>query len=148
MRLQENLRRASEAVIEAGAELGVGVTDQELWRDALFFAPHQRVAGLLGHPCICRCGAEDAAAAEMDEHQHIGRFWPTQCEHGLREEVAGDHGFHMRADECGPGQGGLLLAPLRARVDACPQDSDLARGSGTSSKADRNRCITVMGSGG
>ena len=108
--------------IEASAELGVGVADQELRRDALFFAPHQSVAGQLRHPCRVRgkgrCAAEYAAAAEMNEHQHIGRSWPTKREHGLREEVAGDHGFHMRADERGPGQGGLLIALFRAWVDA------------------------------
>jgi len=92
--------------IEAGAELGVGVADQEARRDPLFRAPDQRVAGLLGHPC--RVGsvgwgaADHAAAAEMDEDQHIGRQRPTGGEHGLGEEVAGDHAFHMGPDKRGP----------------------------------------------
>lgn len=108
--------------IETGAEFGVGVADQELRRDPLFFAPHQRVAGLLGDPRrvrgIGRRATEDAAAAEMDEHQRISRPRSSQRKHGLREEVTGDHGFHVRPDEGGPRQGGLFLAPLRARVDA------------------------------
>jgi len=108
--------------LEAGAELGVGVADQETRRDPLFGAPHQGVAGLLGHPrCvrgIGRSAAMDAAAAKMDEHQHIGRPWPMQRKHGLGEEIAGDHGVHMRPDERGPWQSRLLLAALRARVDA------------------------------
>lgn len=93
--------------IEAGAELGVGVADQETWRDPLISAPYQRVAGLLRHPCrvggIGRGAAEHAAAAEVDEDQHIGRQRATGGEHGLGEEVAGDHAFNVRPDECGDG---------------------------------------------
>ena len=88
----------------------------------MFSAPHQSVAGLLGSPCrvsgIGRSAAEYAAAAEMDEHQHIGCPWPTERKYGLGEEVAGDHAFHMRPDECGPRQGWLLFSPLWARVNA------------------------------
>lgn len=108
--------------IKAGAELGVGVADQETRCDALFSAPHQSVAGLLSNPRrvrgIGRSAAEYAAAAEMYEHQNIGRPWPTERKHGFGEEVAGDHAFHMRTDECGPRQGRLLFLPLWARVDA------------------------------
>jgi len=108
--------------IETGAEFGVGVADQKFWRDALFFAPHKRVAGLLGDPRrvrgIGRRAAEDAAAAEMDEHQRISRPRSAQRKHGLREKVARDHGFHVRPDEGCPRQGGLFLAPFWAWVDA------------------------------
>ena len=54
----------------------------------------------------------------MDEYQHIGRPWPAERKDGLGEEIAGDHGVHVRPDERGPRQSGLLLASLRARVDA------------------------------
>lgn len=37
--------------IKAGAELGVGVSDQEARLDPLLRAPHERVASLLCHPC-------------------------------------------------------------------------------------------------
>ena len=108
--------------VEAGAEFGVGIADQKFRRDALFFAPHQSVAGLLGDPRrvrgIGRCATEGAPTAEMDENQHIGRPRPAERKHGLREEVAGHHGFHVCPDEGGPRQGGLLPSPLRARVDA------------------------------
>lgn len=108
--------------IEAGAELGVGVADQETRRDLLVRAPHQRIAGLLGHPCRVggegRGAAEHAAAAEMDEDQHIGRQRPAGGKHSLGEEVAGHHAFHMCPDEGGPWQGRLLLPLLGAGVDA------------------------------
>lgn len=108
--------------IEAGAELGVGVADQETRRDLLVRAPHQRIAGLLGHPCrvggVGRGAAEHAAAAEMDEDQHIGRQRPAGGKHSLGEEVAGHHAFHMCPDEGGPRQGRLLLPLLGAGVDA------------------------------
>lgn len=108
--------------IKVNAELGVGVADQEIRCDAVFSAPHQSVAGLLGSPCrvrgIGRSAAKYAAAAEVDEHQHIGCPWPTERKYGLGEEVAGDHAFHMRPDECGPRQGRLLFSPLWARVNA------------------------------
>ena len=109
--------------IETSAKFGVGVADQELRRDALFFAPHHRVACLLGDPRrvrgIGRRATEDAAAAEMDEHQRISRPRSSQRKHGLREEVTGDHGFHVCPDEGCPRQGGLFLAPLGTRMDAC-----------------------------
>lgn len=108
--------------IEAGAELGVGVADQKARRDLLFGARHQCVAGLLVHPCrvrgVGRGTAEHAAAAEMDENQHIGRQRATGGEHGLGEEVAGDHVFHMRPHEDGPRQRRLLSPLLWARMDA------------------------------
>ena len=55
----------------------------------------------------------------MEEHQRIGGPRPAECQYSLREEVAGDHGVHMCAEEGGPRQGGLLFAPLRGRVDTC-----------------------------
>lgn len=55
----------------------------------------------------------------MDEYQHISRPRPAQRKHGLREEVTGDHGFHVRPDEGCPRQGGLFLAPFGTRMDAC-----------------------------
>jgi hypothetical protein len=54
----------------------------------------------------------------MDEHQHIGRPGPSERKHGLREEVAGNHGFHVRTYERGPRQGRLLLASFGAGVNA------------------------------
>jgi hypothetical protein len=69
--------------IEAGAEFGVGIADQEIRRDPPLSAPHQAVAGLLRHPRrvggIGRRAAEHAPAAEMDEDQHIGRPRPALC---------------------------------------------------------------------
>lgn len=122
--------------IEAGTEPGVGVADQEARRDLLFRAPHQGVAGLLGHPCrvggVGRGAAEHAAAAEVDEDQHMGRQRPTFRKHGLGEEVAGDQAFHMRTDERGPRKGRLLFPLLGARVDARLIEDALDRiGGGT-----------------
>lgn len=108
--------------IKAGAELGVGVSDEETWRDSLICAPHQGVAGLLRNPCqvrgIGQGAAVDVAAAKMDEDQHISCPWSAKRQHSLGEEIAGDHGFQMRPDERDPGQSGLLCASLRAWVDA------------------------------
>ena len=57
-------------------------------------------------------------ASGVGEDQHISGQRSAGSEHGLGEEVAGNHAFNMCLDEGGPWQGRLFLVLLRARVDA------------------------------
>ncbi len=93
-----------EDLVEAGCELGVTISDQELDRLRSLGELECEVPGLLDHPGAGRMGRDAGevhpSGIEFDEEQDVQ---PSQ-QHGVdREEVAGQHGRGLRPQELTPG---------------------------------------------
>src|SRR6266542_553783 len=94
---------ASEDFVEGAAELAVAVVDEE--SHPVEQPSEAEVARLLGHPgtgWIGRAARQmDTAALEFDEEEHI-EAPKRECLDG--EEVAGEHGCGLPAEELSPAQ--------------------------------------------
>jgi hypothetical protein len=94
---------ALEDVVEAAAELGVAIVDEETeWLFALVDR-HQQVARLLGYPGAgrARCAGDelDPAALERDEEKHVDPFQPGGLD---GEEITGKRRRRVLAQEVSP----------------------------------------------
>jgi hypothetical protein len=103
---------ASEDVIEAAAELGVAIVNQEAERLLTIVEVHQQVARLLRGPGACRvrrAGDElDPAALEGDEEEDVDSLQPGGFD---GEDITGQGRRRMLAKEVSPRE----LVPLRRR---------------------------------
>ena len=90
-------------VVEAAAELGVTVTDEEAHPPAALAKRQQQVAGLLGDPGAVRVGRHpgqvDSAGVQFDEEQHVQPPQPYGVD---GEEVARDDPRCLLAQERPP----------------------------------------------
>src|SRR6266511_1093054 len=111
---------SSEDVIEAAAELGVAIVDEEAERLPAVIERHQEVARLLGDPGACwvrGAGDEfDPAALERDEEEHVDPFQPGGLD---REEIAGERRRRVLAEEVAPGE---LISLRRGRQPVADED--------------------------
>ena len=98
-----SFRIALEDVIEAAAELGVAIVDEEAERLPAVIERHQRVARLLGDPgarWVRGAGDEfDPAALERDEEEHVDPFQPGGLD---GEEITGKRRRRVLAEEVSP----------------------------------------------
>src|SRR6266496_3926339 len=105
--------RASGAV-EAAAELGVAIVDQQAQRLLRIVDRHQQVARLLGCPGARRVGGAgdelDPAALEREEEEHVDSFQPGGLD---GEEIARERRRSLLAQEVAPGE---LVSPRRRTV--------------------------------
>ena len=96
---------SGEDLVEAGHELGVAVTDQELDVFVVVGQGGGQVAGGLGDPVAGRVGSDagqpDPATFEVDEEQHVE---PAETDGVHGEEVAGHHAWRLGAEELDPGR--------------------------------------------
>jgi hypothetical protein len=110
---------ASKDVIEAAAELGVAIVNEEAERLLAIIESHQQVARLLGDPGACRvrrAGDElDPAAFEGDEEEHIDPFQTGGLD---GEEITGERRRRLLAEEVAPGE----LVSLRRRRQPVPEN--------------------------
>jgi hypothetical protein len=92
-----------EGVIEAAAELGVAIVDEEAKRLPAIVDRHEQVARLLGDPGTCwvrGAGDElDPAALERDEEEHVDPFQPGRLD---TEEITGERRRSVLAEEVPP----------------------------------------------
>jgi hypothetical protein len=116
----------AEHLVEAGGELRVSVTDQELDLSGTLAQDETQVAGLLGDPPPTGLAVDtresDPPGVDLDEEQHV----QAPQEHRVdRKEVAGQHARCLCSHELGPGR---ARSPRRG-LDAVPaQDGPHARG--------------------
>ena len=93
-------------VVEAAAELGVTVTDEEAHPPAALAKRQQQVAGLLGDPGAVRVGRHpgqvDSAGVQFDEEQHVQPAQPYGVD---GEEVARDDPGGLLTQERPPSRG-------------------------------------------
>jgi hypothetical protein len=103
---------ALEEMVEAAAELGVAIVDQQAQRLLPIIEGHQQVARLLSCPGAGRvrgAGDElDPAALEGEEEEHVDSFQPGGLD---GEEIAGERRRSLLAQEVAPGE----LVSLRRR---------------------------------
>jgi hypothetical protein len=115
-----------EDVIEAAAELGVAIVDEEAERLLAIVARHQQVARLLGDPGACRfrrAGDElDPAAFEREEEEHVDALQPSSLD---GEEITGERRRRVLAEEVSP----RVLVPLRRRWQTVTDEHGSVRGS-------------------
>ena len=94
---------ALEDVVEAAAELGVAIVDQQAQRLLPNVDRHQQVARLLGCPGTGRvrgAGDElDPAALEREEEEHVDPLQPGGLD---GEEIAGERRRRVPAEEVAP----------------------------------------------
>jgi hypothetical protein len=113
----------AEQLIEAAAELGVPVAQEEAQASSPLAQCQQEVAGLLGDSGAIRIGGHasqvDAAAVQLDEEQHIRPPQPDG------EEGAGDDPGGLLAQERPPGR----IRPPWHRVQPMPTQHRPDRGS-------------------
>ena len=92
---------AAEDLVEGAAELAVAVVDQK--PHSFEQAGEAEVARLLGHPRSARVGRAarqvDASAFEFDQEEHVEA---AERERLNGEEVAGEHGRGLLAEEFAP----------------------------------------------
>ena len=92
---------AAEDLVKGGSELAVAVVDQEA--RPFEQAGEAELARLLAHPGAGRIrratGEMDAAAAELDEEQHLET---AQRERLDGEEVTGEHARGLLTEEAAP----------------------------------------------
>jgi hypothetical protein len=96
---------ASEDLVEGGGELAVAVMNQEADRQLALLKRPGQVARLLRDPpsvrVLSQAGEAYAAALKLDEEEHVD---PPQGDGFDGEQVAGDHGLRLAADELAPGK--------------------------------------------
>jgi hypothetical protein len=89
-----------EDLIEAAAELGVAIADQEAERLLATIDRHEQVARLLRDPGACRVRRAsnelDPAALERDEEEHIDPLQPGGLD---REEITSERRRRVLAEE-------------------------------------------------
>ena len=95
----------AEDLVECGGELGVVIIDQEAQRGLALTARSGEVTRLRGDPAAARllggAGEVDAAALKLTEEEHVD---PPQGDGLDGQEVAGEHGRRLTADQLAPGQ--------------------------------------------
>ena len=110
-----------EDLIEVGLELGVSVTYQESDGMDPILRCHGQVSHPLDHPGADRMsrdpGHVDPSGIELDEEQHVEALQQHRTD---REEVAGQHGGCLGAEQLIPGR----TITHRWRIDAVPMPDD------------------------